>query len=133
MDGFFICKLKKIADGPKKVVEKKVVTEKVVTKKDKRRNRNELRIKKKAVRVAAEAKALAKAPKDAMVEETVPVPKGRKPHKPNEEGLVVSEIPKIPKIQSTPVTKKVISKKSTIAAPKLAALAPQKKRKVNPK
>ena len=40
MDGFYICKLKKIEDGPKKVVEKKAEPlVKPVTKKDKRRMR----------------------------------------------------------------------------------------------
>lgn len=113
MDGFFIAKLKKIADGPKKVVEKKLVTEKVVTKKDKRRNRNEMRIKKKAVRVLAEAKALARAPKEVVVEETLPTPK-RKANKPKVEGLVVSEIPKIPRVPQANVNKnkKVLSKKN---------------------
>ena len=37
MDGFYVAKLKKIEDGPRKKVEKKEPTEKVITKKDKRR------------------------------------------------------------------------------------------------
>lgn len=116
MDGFYVAKLKKIADGPKKIIDKKVVTEKVVTKKDKRRNRNEMRIKKKAVRVAAEAVALSRAPKDTPVEETVVAPKGRKAHKAVEEGLVVSEIPKIPKVKvNAQVVKKVLPKKYELA------------------
>jgi hypothetical protein len=51
MDGFYVCKLKKIEDGPKKVVEKKAEpTVKPVTKKDKRRMRQEERIRRKQAR-----------------------------------------------------------------------------------
>lgn len=51
MDGFYICKLKKIEDGSKKVVEKKAEPSvKPITKKDKRRMRQEERIRRKAAR-----------------------------------------------------------------------------------
>jgi hypothetical protein len=47
MDGFYVAKLKKLEDGPKKKVEKKETEAKPITKRDKRRLRQEDRIRRK--------------------------------------------------------------------------------------
>lgn len=65
MDGFYVAKLKKVEDGPRKQVEKKEAEPKPITKRDKRRLRQEERIRRKAIR---EGKA---APQVPVTEEQV--------------------------------------------------------------